>query len=154
MYETKKKKIVQIHPPSNLFFALDGAGDVVGCGIICSRQELFFTHNGKFLGIAFRRVQGKCFPTVALHAAGEAVTLNIGRTPFRFDLDSFIAEEREKVGAQVRKQEVNVTRMNEIIYAYLLHGGYAGAAQTFASAIRSTALTKEQEKSLEIRNSA
>ncbi len=27
-----------------------GTGDVIGCGILYKRQELFFTKNGKYLG--------------------------------------------------------------------------------------------------------
>lgn len=97
-------------------------------------------------------MQGKCFPTVALHSPGESVLLNLGRTPFKFDLESFIADERDKVGLQVRKQEVNVLRMNEIVHSYLIHCGYASAAQAFAASSRSAALSPQQEKSLAIRN--
>lgn len=131
----------------------DGSGDIIGCGLISSRQELFFTRNGKFLGIAFKRVQGKCFPTVALHSPGESLLLNVGQSPFKFDLESFVADERDKVNIQVRKQEVNVLRMNDIVHAYLVHGGYAGTAQAFASSLRSAPLSQEQDKSLSIRNS-
>ena len=61
-----------------------GHGDVVGCGII--DDACFFTKNGEFLGVAFRRVQRDLCPTVRL-APGDIVEGNFGQKLFRYELD-------------------------------------------------------------------
>lgn len=69
-------------------------GDVVGCGINFSQDEVFFTKNGKNLGTAFSKVNcsgtGLLYPTISLHSPGEKVSVNFGNRPFKFDLESFI----------------------------------------------------------------
>lgn len=40
------------------------------------------------LGIAFREVKGKLYPSVGLKKTGEHVRVNFGQTPFIFDIDS------------------------------------------------------------------
>ena len=43
--------------------------------------------NGVKLKVAFRNVKASAlFPTVGLHSRGEAVEVNFGAKPFRFDL--------------------------------------------------------------------
>eukprot|EP00762_Andalucia_godoyi_P000472 ANDGO_03042.mRNA.1 putative E3 ubiquitin-protein ligase HERC2 len=59
--------------------------DVVGCGYIKSDGSVFFTKNGKHLGIAFRGVQDHFYPVVGLLGKGTRVKVNFGRDAFRFD---------------------------------------------------------------------
>ena len=33
-----------------------GSGDIIGCGLLPATAEVFFTRNGKYLGIAFKNV--------------------------------------------------------------------------------------------------
>lgn len=69
-----------------------GTGDVIGCGIDTVQNTVFFTKNGKHLGIAF---QGKTndvrglYPTVGLKTPGMKLHLNLGYTPFMFDFDGY-----------------------------------------------------------------
>ena len=46
-------------------------GDVVGCGLLAERREVFFTRNGQHLGVAFTEVGAMLYPTVGLHSPGE-----------------------------------------------------------------------------------
>lgn len=78
-----------------------GAGDVIGCGLLTERRELFFTKNGAHLGVAFCDVTDRLYPTVGLHSPGERVSLNLGSAPFSFDVDALIASERAARAARV-----------------------------------------------------
>jgi len=70
-----------------------GAGDIVGCGINYLAggmgADIFFTLNGKFLGVAFYGVMDQLFPVVGIDAH-VALQFNFGANkPFVFDLDDF-----------------------------------------------------------------
>ena len=43
-------------PKSEKFATTYGAGDVIGCGLLPTTSEIFYTRNGKYLGIAFKNV--------------------------------------------------------------------------------------------------
>ena len=63
----------------------------IGCGLIFSKQELFFTLDGKYLGTAFKNVSiNALYPTLSLQSTKEEVACNFGSDPFKFDLDSMI----------------------------------------------------------------
>ena len=48
-----------------------GTGDIIGCGLLTERRELFFTKNGAHLGVAFSEISAILYPTVGLHSPGE-----------------------------------------------------------------------------------
>lgn len=62
-----------------------GIDDVVGCGLRYDRNEIFFTLNGRYLGVAFANVNGKFYPTVGIDAKVQ-ITFNFGLLPFAFRL--------------------------------------------------------------------
>ncbi|GMH46073.1 hypothetical protein BSKO_14037 [Bryopsis sp. KO-2023] len=102
-------------------------GDVIGAGIHLERQEIFFTKNGKFLKVAFERVQSELelYPTIGLHSKGEQVEVNFGGRPFRFDLEGMLMEENERLQRQIRGCYVSPGQVHQVVRMYLLHYGYA-----------------------------
>jgi len=69
----------------------DDASSVVGCGYNCSTNDLFFTLDGKFLGLVpFETHAGVTYAAGAsLHNIGDRVQMNFGQLPFLFDIDQF-----------------------------------------------------------------
>jgi hypothetical protein len=62
-----------------------GTGDVVGCGIVFSTGEVFYTLNGEFLGVAYRTSHELYYAAVGFRNAKSQLKLNFGATPFYFD---------------------------------------------------------------------
>lgn len=61
--------------------------------------------NGNKLRTAFSNVRGAggaLIPAVGLHSRGEAVAVNFGARPFRFDLEGMVAEEAAAQQAAIR----------------------------------------------------
>ncbi|KAI8467332.1 MAG: SPRY-domain-containing protein [Monoraphidium minutum] len=113
-----------------------GVGDTVGAGLHLGRNEIFFTKNGNKLRTAFTNVRGAAglIPTVGLHSRNESVALNFGAKPFRFDLESMIAEEKAAEQAAIRSVPVPPSAGHEVVHAYLLHYGYAATLSAFDAA--------------------
>jgi hypothetical protein len=68
-----------------------GLGDVIGCGCDEIKGDLFFTLNGKFLGVAASGVNSfKLRPCVGLLHKGQRLSVNFGQNPFLWDF-SFVS---------------------------------------------------------------
>lgn len=67
-------------------------GDVVGCGINFERQSIFFTKNGKNLGVAKIDVDVSkpLYPTVGLESRGAIVEANFGHCKFCFEVEKHL----------------------------------------------------------------
>ncbi|ELR18451.1 SPRY domain containing protein [Acanthamoeba castellanii str. Neff] len=103
-----------------------GTGDTVGCGLIYETGEVFFTKNGKFLGVGYSNAQGKeLFPSVGLHSSAEKVVFNLGKKPFKFN---FEAEVVEWTALNPRGQEPEGRSASHLLpfgSKLLLFGGYS-----------------------------
>ena len=71
--------------------------DVVGCGYYFSKNSIFYTLNGRFIGWAFNNVEfNNYFATISLHSLNEKVTVNFGKQNFLFDIEGFYISKQEK----------------------------------------------------------
>jgi len=64
--------------------------DVIGCGFYFSKNEIFFTINGKFINRAIYKVDyNNYYPTVSLHSLNEKISINFGKQNFLFDIEGY-----------------------------------------------------------------
>lgn len=64
----------------------------VGCGLDADKYQVFFTLNGKMIGVAPRTVLPSDYAAaVSLHAFGDEAVINTGAALFLFDIEAFCA---------------------------------------------------------------
>ncbi|KAF7367389.1 Ran-binding protein [Mycena sanguinolenta] len=135
-----------------------GTGDTIGCGIDFSTYQAFFTKNGTLIGSAFKDV-GKStdlYPSIGLRHSGEAVRVNFGQDPFKFDIEYHVHQQRLQTWSNILTTPINpaliaeegiiatskgkaepVTdeqakgAINNLVLSYLAHHGYAKTARAF-----------------------
>ncbi|RLN72203.1 hypothetical protein BBJ28_00013883, partial [Nothophytophthora sp. Chile5] len=70
----------------------EAATFTVGCGLDAEKHQVFFTLNGKLVGVASTTVlEGEYAAAVSLHAFGDTAVLNLGTEPFVYDIEGFCA---------------------------------------------------------------
>lgn len=76
----------------NIFGPRFGVGDIVGCGVIPQTREIFYTFNGKFVGVAHRNAtdleKHRWYPTLGLTSPGDSGKANFGTFPFMFSFEA------------------------------------------------------------------
>ena len=89
------------------------------------RREIFFTRNGKHLGVAFEDVDLSIdlFPTVSLHGIGEVVRCNLVRAHLLTTQASSLRKTRAE-SAAIDEKAVPVSRADDLVRQYLEHYGY------------------------------
>lgn len=67
--------------------------DIVGCGLNLNDTSVFFTINGKYLGVAHCSLpEINWYPTIGLHSKYEMVQVNFGQEPFIFQMDTLLGK--------------------------------------------------------------
>jgi hypothetical protein len=98
---------------------------VIGCGYYFSKNSIFYTINGKFIGWAFKNVEYQNFyPTISLHSLNEKVTVNFGKQNFLFDIEGFYYSQMTEKMDSISQEKVEKKDMDYLIREYLVHSGY------------------------------
>ena len=83
-------KILHDKPKGDSFGSKFKQRDIIGCGYYFSKNSIFYTLNGKFIGFAFKNVElNNYFATISLHNLNDRVEVNFGKKNFIFDLEGF-----------------------------------------------------------------
>ncbi|XP_017006066.2 ran-binding proteins 9/10 homolog isoform X2 [Drosophila takahashii] len=111
-------------------------GDVIGCCVNFINNTCFYTKNGVDLGIAFRDLPTKLYPTVGLQTPGEEVDANFGQEPFKFDkIVDMMKEMRSNVLRKIDRYphllETPENLMNRLVSTYLVHNAFSKTAEAF-----------------------
>ncbi|GAA5944858.1 hypothetical protein JCM3775_003539 [Rhodotorula graminis] len=130
--------------------------------------RVFFTKNGEFLGYAFCGLQGKLYPTVGLRTPNEAVRVNFGAVPFKFDIEGLVLERKRAVLARLASTDPSPSSflpspspsipallptcpaerthetLQSLVSSYLVHHGYAGTAASFEAQVRAERIERAQ----------
>ncbi|KAG6857659.1 hypothetical protein H0H87_010228 [Tephrocybe sp. NHM501043] len=155
-----------------------GTGDIIGCGVDFTTQTAFFTRNGSFIGMflsltaddhtftpVFDPSLGPVFddigknvdlyPSIGMRHSGEAVRVNFGHEPFKFDIDFYVLQQRNNIWAKILQTQPNASLLrscginpdppkrtlsaeeskeviNKLVLSYLEHHGYAKTVKAFA----------------------
>ncbi|XP_017053970.1 ran-binding proteins 9/10 homolog isoform X2 [Drosophila ficusphila] len=122
-------------------------GDVIGCCVNFVNNTCFYTKNGVDLGIAFRDLPTKLYPTVGLQTPGEEVDANFGQEPFKFDkIVDMMKEMRSNVLRKIDRYphllETPENLMNRLVSTYLVHNAFSKTAEAFNGY---TNLTSEED---------
>lgn len=111
-----------------------GTDDVIGCCWDVVDNVVFFTKNGKNLGVAFRNLKGSYYPTVGMQSTGGQIHANFGSQAFIFDIEAFAQRKREDVLSAIltRKLSKDYRILSDTVLSYLMHNGYSRTAAAFA----------------------
>ncbi|XP_054737273.1 ran-binding protein 9 isoform X2 [Anastrepha obliqua] len=114
-------------------------GDIIGCCVNFVDNTCFYTKNGIDLGVAFRDLPSKLYPTVGLQTPGEEVDANFGQEPFKFDqIEDMMKQMRAETRTTIYDfpmapdQGDPTTLLHKMVSSYLLHNGYSQTAEAFA----------------------
>mmetsp|Transcript_29595 Transcript_29595/g.28796 ORF Transcript_29595/g.28796 Transcript_29595/m.28796 type:complete len:189 (-) Transcript_29595:865-1431(-) len=113
-------------------------GDVVGCGLIISRKQIFFTINGRYLGTAFSNVEllkDGIYPSICLQSLNEEVSstfwggVSQAEQALTFDIEGFRLDLAQAEFLDIKRMPFNRATMFEMIKSYLVHYAYVETLQ-------------------------
>lgn len=128
-----------------------GTGDIIGCGVDFRDMSAFYTINGIYLGVAFKKIKEiDIYPFVGFKTAGEKIEANFGLKPFKFDIKQHLANEKRELLNKIAVKSTEPTKSrypiintsvensnaDKVIMEYLRHHGYKKSAAALGNAMR------------------
>ncbi|KAI9278097.1 concanavalin A-like lectin/glucanase domain-containing protein [Sporodiniella umbellata] len=118
-------------------------GDVIGCGIDFRDMTAFYTKNGTYLGTAFRDIRDtEIYPFVGFKTRGEKIRTNFGATPFKFDIQQHILDEKRALISHIASHPLPIDKaatknvVDRLVLNYLRHHGYSQSANSLEQSMR------------------
>ncbi|CAE6463310.1 unnamed protein product [Rhizoctonia solani] len=141
-----------------------GTGDVIGCGVDFTEGRAFYTKNGEFLKKVFGNLKGELYPSVGLRTPKERVLANFGQDPFRFDIATYVMQQRDRVWREIQRTPLDTVQnpkrivrapaerstvpnaaeresdtlrrpLKALVLAYLTHHGYSSTARALRESV-------------------
>ncbi|KAK9504990.1 hypothetical protein O3M35_009148 [Rhynocoris fuscipes] len=121
-------------------------GDIIGCGINFIDKTMFYTKNGKNLGVAFLDIPylaKKFYPTIGFQTKDAIIETNFGQNDFLFNINFMKNDLENKVKQSIMNVQLwDNFKTYKIIISYLMYHGYIETALIFA---KSTGLNIDED---------
>ncbi|EEA05712.1 SPRY domain-containing protein [Cryptosporidium muris RN66] len=130
-----------------------GKGDIIGCGIDFNANSVFFTLNGRFIGIATDVLD--CvdyYPTISLYHSQDIVYANFGSKNFAFHLEEYIMKNLMIDLNIISQVKVDSGTLRELIRGYLLVEGFQRTLKIFDETSKATITDELSEKKSDIKS--
>ncbi|KAJ6248188.1 ran-binding protein 9/10 [Anaeramoeba flamelloides] len=129
-------------------------GDVIGVCYNLMKQTIFFVKNGEKLKEIRNIKYHKCsYPTVGFRSKGEVIHANFGQKKFRYDLQSYIDEQKRQIQEQIAKKYISdKSLLFSLVLSHLICQGNEKTlkillkeSEFFSTTTTTTKMTKESE---------
>eukprot|EP00917_Polyrhabdina_sp_WS-2016_P014429 GHVP01031543.1.p1 GENE.GHVP01031543.1~~GHVP01031543.1.p1 ORF type:complete len:406 (+),score=87.75 GHVP01031543.1:2000-3217(+) len=125
------------HGDDGMVFGFDGGketeysttfteGDTIGCGICLLTNEVFFTKNSVYLGVAGKITipENGIYAAIGMKTAGECVSASFNQNAFLFDLSTMINKTKSRELLQKIPKDNSIEKGDLLIKKYLIMNGY------------------------------
>ncbi|OII76821.1 SPRY domain-containing protein [Cryptosporidium andersoni] len=130
-----------------------GKGDTIGCGVDFNANSVFFTLNGRFIGIATDVLD--CvdyYPTISLYHSQDIVYANFGSKNFAFHLKEYIMKNLMIDLNIISQVKVDSGTLRELIRGYLLVEGFQKTLKIFDETSKATITDELSGKKSDIKS--
>ena len=122
------------------------SNDTIGAGVDFQRMEIFFTKNGKHIGVAFKDVPGFLYPTIGLHSPEEHVSVNFGTKPFAFDIEKYVSKRESETTREILRCKVSNKLMKNLVRDYMRHHGFERTYRAMTKEHRTEDVERKKEE--------
>lgn len=128
---------------------------IMGCGYIADKKEVFFTKNGVYLGVAFKNVSiPPCgfFPAVCIQSQNQSVQANFGVNKFVFDIEGFQQREGLENFFDICAIPFDRSSLHTLVKSYLVHYAYVETLQAYEDEQKFPPEQPVEKKDVEMNN--